>query len=128
MTRRLRLLAIAGATLAAATAATAATLLHDLTGKWAFAVVTENGTGYPTVTFKQEGEKLTGTYDSRTLGLRNFTGSVKGDSVVFALSGGSDASMVLTYSARIVTADSLNGMVDFAGQGGASFTATRIKQ
>ena len=31
----------------------------DVTGKWAFAVTTENGTGYPTVTLKQEGEKLT---------------------------------------------------------------------
>lgn len=129
MSRLPRLLTLGLAALAlAASTALAAVAAHDLTGRWRFAVVTDNGTGYPTITFKQEGEKITGTYDSQTLGLRNIVGSVKGDSVVFNLSAGSDASMVLTYSAAIVTADSLNGRVDFAGQGGATFTATRIKQ
>ncbi len=124
-TRRAGLLALAALALAASTATAA--LLHDLTGTWKAAVVTDNGTGYPTITLKQDGEKITGTYDSPTLGLRNITGKVVGDSLHFSLSAGQDASMVLTYSAAIVTADSLNGAVDFAGQGGAKFTAVRQK-
>jgi hypothetical protein len=32
----------------------------DLTGKWVFDVKTDAGTGTPTGTFKQDGEKLTG--------------------------------------------------------------------
>lgn len=110
-----------------ASTALAATILHDLSGKWKAAVVTDNGTGYPTITLKQEGEKISGTYDSPTLGVRSITGKVVGDSLFFSLSAGQDASMVLTYSAAIVTADSLNGAVDFAGQGGARFTAVRQK-
>ncbi len=124
-TRRAGLLALAALALAASTATAA--FLHDLTGTWKAAVVTDNGTGYPTITLKQDGEKITGTYDSPTLGLRNITGKVVGDSLHFSLSAGQDASMVLTYSAAIVTADSLNGAVDFAGQGGAKFTAVRQK-
>jgi hypothetical protein len=36
--------------------------------------------------------------------------------------------VVLTYAAHIVTPDSLNGFVDFAGQGGANFTGRREKK
>lgn len=35
--------------------ALAAVAFHDLTGTWDFEVVTENGTGTPTVRLKQEG-------------------------------------------------------------------------
>ena len=34
----------------------------DVTGKWAFTVETAAGPGTPTMTFKQDGEKLTGHY------------------------------------------------------------------
>jgi hypothetical protein len=124
---RARSLAIALLALVSTTAV-AATLAHDVTGKWTFRVVTPNGTGTPTVTFKQEGEKLTGTYVSNAMGSRTLEGSVKGDSLSFVLSmPQAGEGIVLTYSARIVTADSLNGAVDFAGQGGAEFTAVRQK-
>lgn len=126
---RIGLVAAALLTLAAGSAV-AATLAHDVTGKWTFRVVTPNGTGTPTVTLKQEGEKLSGTYESNALGSRTLTGSVKGDSLSFVLSpaGSGSEGILLTYSAHIVTADSLKGAVDFAGQGGAEFTATRQKQ
>jgi len=50
----------------------------DVTGTWAFEVQTEAGTGTPQVTFKQDGEKLTGVYSSQLLGELELTGSVKG--------------------------------------------------
>ncbi len=102
---------------------------HGLTGKWTFTVVTANGTGTPTVTLKQEKDgKLTGSYESNALGSRTLDGRVYGDSMSFVLSmSGAGEGVVLTYAAKIVTADSLDGYVDFAGQGGAEFTAKRQK-
>lgn len=102
---------------------------HDVTGKWTFTVVTGNGTGTPTVTLKQDKDnKLTGTYESNALGSRTLDGRVWGDSMSFVLSmTGAGEGVVLTYAAKIVTPDSLDGYVDFAGQGGAEFTAKRQK-
>jgi hypothetical protein len=110
-----------------ASAAVAAIIAHDLTGTWAFAVVTENGTGTPTVKLKQEGTTLTGTYESRMLGVRSLKGSVKGDSVFFDLTPGGDANVVLSFAGVVVDADHLKGLVDFGGMGGASFTGERQK-
>lgn len=108
-----------------ATLATAAAL-HDLTGRWMLAVVTDNGTGYPVLQIRQEGDKISGTYTSNAMGSRSITGTVRGDTVSFTLSASAGGEgVVLTYTARIVTADSLNGLVDFAGMGGASFTGRR---
>jgi hypothetical protein len=103
--------------------------VHDLTGRWTLTVVTSNGTGTPTVEFKQEGEKLTGTYQSNAMGNRTLEGTVVGDTMRFELSmsGGGGEGVVLTYIARIVTADSLNGYVDFGGMGEAALTGTRVR-
>jgi hypothetical protein len=102
--------------------------VHDLTGRWILAVVTENGTGTPSIEFKQEGEKLTGTYVSNAMGTRTLEGTVKGDTMRFVLSASMGGEGVtLTYIARIVTADSLNGFVDFGGMGSATLTGRRQK-
>lgn len=100
--------------------------LHDLTGRWQLAVVTDNGTGYPVLDLKQEGDKVSGSYTSNAMGVRSITGTVYGDTLSFVLSpSGAGEGMVLTYTARIVTPDSLDGYVDFAGQGGAKFSGAR---
>ncbi len=104
----------------------AAAVLHDLTGRWQLAVVTDNGTGYPVLEIRQEGERVTGTYTSNAMGNRTISGTVRGDTLTFVLSAsGAGEGVVLTYTARIVTPDSLNGSVDFAGMGGATFTGRR---
>jgi hypothetical protein len=107
--------------------ALAAAVFHDLTGTWDFEVVTENGTGTPTVRLKQEGDKLTGTYESRMMGVRSITGAVKGDSINFTLGTSGESTVVMTYAGRIIDADHLAGTVDFGGMGGATFTGTRKK-
>ena len=123
MSRRMLLAAL----LVVAFAATAtAAVLHDLTGRWQLAVVTDNGTGYPILELKQEGDRVTGSYTSNAMGARTISGRVYGDTLSFTLSpSGAGEGMVLTYTARIVTPDSLNGYVDFAGQGGARFAGAR---
>ncbi len=56
----------------------------DNIGRWLFAVETSAGSGMPTVTLKQDGEKLTGHYSSQQLGEADLTGTVKGHAVSFA--------------------------------------------
>lgn len=110
-----------------ASVAAATVALHDLTGTWAFEVVTENGTGTPTVKLKQDGLAITGTYESRMMGVRALKGSVKGDSIKFELAPGGEAQVVLSFAGVVVNADRLEGTVDFGGMGGATFNGTRQK-
>ena len=44
---------------------TVAAQATNVTGKWKLTLETQGGTGTPTVTLKQEGEALTGTYNGR---------------------------------------------------------------
>lgn len=97
----------------------------DLSGKWEFAVVTENGTGTPTVVLKQDGEKLTGTYESSRMGVREIEGTVKGTAVRFVLKGGGDGAPTLTFIGTVVDKDNLKGELDMGGMGSASFTGRR---
>lgn len=109
-------------TFVAAASVAVAQTLADVTGKWAFSVITENGTGTPTVVLKQEGEKLTGTYESSRMGVRNIEGTIKKDSLRFALKGGE---VELTFVGVVVDKDNLRGVLDMGGQGNAAFTAVR---
>lgn len=121
-----RRLIAAVAVLAALATTAAAAALHDLSGRWMLAVVTDNGTGYPTLELKQDGDKITGSYTSNAMGNRSISGNVRGDTLSFTLSAsGAGEGVVLTYTARIIGTDSLNGTVDFAGMGGATFTGKR---
>ena len=98
----------------------------DLTGKWMFEVQTDAGTGTPTVTFKQDGEKLTGHYSSQTLGEADLTGTVKGQNVNFTFTAdlGGQAAPV-TYAATIVSKDALKGTIDIGGLATGTFTGKR---
>jgi hypothetical protein len=122
-----RILAVAAASLVALSSpvAAAARWAVDLTGNWAFEVVTENGTGMPTVTMAQKGDSLTGTYTSGRMGTLPFKGVVKGQTFTFAVNTSGGAT--LTFNGTIVDADHVKGDVDFGGQGGAAFSGTRTK-
>ena len=98
----------------------------DLTGKWLFTVETEAGTGTPTVTLKQDGEKLTGHYSSATLGEAELTGTVKGQDLNFTFDAdlGGQAARV-TYAAKIENKDSMKGTIDIAGLATGTFTGKR---
>jgi hypothetical protein len=121
-----RLVAVAAASLIAistAVAAAAQRLAVDLTGKWTFEVVTENGTGTSAVAMTQQGDSLTGTYTSGRMGTLPFKGLVQGQTFTFAAntSGGT----TFTFHGSIVDADHIKGDLDFGGQGGATFSGTR---
>jgi hypothetical protein len=93
----------------------------DLTGTWIFNVETDQGGGTPTVTFKQEGEKLTGTYTG-LFGELPITGTLKGQAIVFKF-GSADAGEI-TYTGTVENNSSMKGTVDIPGIAG-TFTAKR---
>jgi hypothetical protein len=98
----------------------------DVTGKWLFNVQTDAGTGTPTVTFKQDGEKLTGHYSSQTFGEQDLTGSVKGQDLRFTFSADLQGnSVVVTYTGKVESKDSIKGSVDIGGLAQGTFTAKR---
>ena len=116
------LFAIAVASMAAVSLS-AQRLAATLSGNWAYEVVTENGTGMPTVVMTQTGDSLTGSYTSGRMGTLPFKGSVKGQTFTFAVNTSGGAT--LTFHGTIVDADHVKGDVDFGGQGGATFSGTR---
>jgi hypothetical protein len=98
----------------------------NLTGTWLFTVETSAGTGTPTVTLKQDGEKLTGHYSSQTLGEADLTGTVKGQSVNFTFDGNVQGTSVpVTYAATVESKDAMKGTIDIGGAVGGTFTGKR---
>src|SRR3954470_2567602 len=56
----------------------------SIAGQWQFTVELAIGTGRPLVTFKQDGEKITGTYEGR-YGKSTLEGTVKENVVQFTV-------------------------------------------
>lgn len=98
----------------------------DITGAWIFAV--DTGTiGTPTVTFKQDGEKLTGHYSSATLGEADLTGTLKGQDLAFSFSADLQGTAVpVVYKGTVSSNDAMKGTIDVAdGAATGTFTAKR---
>jgi len=98
----------------------------DISGTWIFEVQTDAGTGTPTVTLKQDGEKLSGHYSSQTLGEADLTGTVKGNDVTFNFMADLQGNAVpVTYKATIESATSMKGTIDIGGLAGGTFTGKK---
>ena len=97
----------------------------DVTGKWLFTVETSAGGGTPTITLKQDGDKLTGHYTGQ-LGESDLTGTVKGQEVTFTFAVEVQGTrLVCTYAGNVENKDSLKGTVKIAPLGDGTFTARR---
>jgi hypothetical protein len=98
----------------------------DVTGAWAFEVQTEAGTGTPLVTFKQDGEKLTGHYSSSVLGEAELSGSIKGTAIEFTVAASVQGNAIsVTFTGTVDDANAMKGKVSFAGLGEGTFTGKR---
>lgn len=97
----------------------------SVSGIWDFEVVTENGTGFPTVQLIQMADSLSGFYNSDRMGSRPLVGVARGDSIVFQLATDPSAGVIMTFSGIVRSDGTLAGIVDFGGMGGATFTARR---
>lgn len=116
MTRRLfSCLLLALATLSAA----------DISGTWDGAVETGAGSGNPTFVFKQDGEKLTGTYTG-ALGEAKVVGTVKADAIefVFDVAPQGDKIQVI-YKGKIKSATEMAGTLSVPGLAEGTWTAKK---
>ncbi|MGH9199923.1 MAG: hypothetical protein ACRD2A_01655 [Vicinamibacterales bacterium] len=96
----------------------------NVTGEWAFTVQTDQGGGNPAMTFKQDGEKLTGKYNGQ-LGTADLAGTVKGNAIHFTFTidvQGQNAPV--TYDGT-VEKNTMKGKMDIAGMVNGTFTATK---
>ena len=100
----------------------------DLTGRWAFSVVYEGGSGSPTVTMTQKGDSLFGRYISQAFGELDFKGTIKAKEFTFwvTTSAGGDP-FTMTFTGTVEGTDTVKGSVELGGNGSATFTGTRQK-
>ena len=96
-----------------------------MSGKWNFQVNLDAASGSPTFTFKQDGEKLTGTYAGQ-LGSAKVSGAVKGDSIDFSFEAEYGGDKIRAhYSGKIESATKMSGAVDYAGLSKGTWTAEK---
>jgi hypothetical protein len=96
----------------------------NVTGEWTFDVQTDQGGGTPTITFKQDGEKLTGKYAGQ-LGNADLTGTVKGSAIHFTFTIDAQGQQApVTYDGT-VEKNTMKGKLDIAGMVNGTFTATK---
>jgi hypothetical protein len=96
----------------------------NVTGDWTFSVTTDQGTGTPTLTFKQDGEKLTGKYNGQ-LGAADLTGTVKGGAIHFTFTLDIQGQQApVTYDGT-VEKDTMKGTMNIAGMVNGTFTGTK---
>jgi hypothetical protein len=97
----------------------------DVAGSWAITVETGQGTGTPSVTFKQDGEKLTGTYSSQVFGEQSVTGTVKGNAITFQFTASIEGNSVTVVYSGAVDKDTMKGKVVLGDFGEGTFTAKK---
>ena len=95
----------------------------DVTGDWDFTVETSEGSGNPSFSFKQDGERLTGKYKG-LFGEADLTGTVKGDKIEFSFKVSGQTEGVITYSGT-TDGKTMKGKVDLAGAAEGTFTGKR---
>jgi hypothetical protein len=96
----------------------------NVTGEWLFDVSTDQGSGTPTITFKQDGEKLTGKYAGQ-LGNADLTGTLKGNAIKFTFTIDAQGQQAPVTYEGTVEKNTMKGKLDIAGMATGTFTATK---
>jgi len=96
----------------------------DVTGTWSFQVESAAGTGTPTMTFKQDGEKLSGHYSGQ-LGEAPLAGTLKGTAIEFTIDVSVQGTDVHILYSGTVEKDSMKGKVKLGDFGEGTFTAKK---
>ena len=99
----------------------------NVAGKWNISLELESITGHPVVLLKQDGEKLTGTYEGR-YGQSELKGSIKEKDIEFAVTLVAEGMQTQGVFAGKVNGDTMSGNVSFEGAGDGTWSATRAKQ
>ncbi len=91
-------------------------LAADVSGTWQFTVETSQGSGSPTVVLRQQGEQLTGTFNSQIFGEVKLTGTVKGNAIEFAFEGDAGGQAIkVSYKGTIESPTAMKGTAVYAG-------------
>jgi hypothetical protein len=96
----------------------------DVTGTWAVQVETPAGSGTPTMTFKQDGGKLSGHYSGQ-LGEAELTGTVKGNAVEFSFDVAPEGNALHIVYSGTAEKDSMKGKVTLGDVAQGTFTAKK---
>src|SRR5438874_2554153 len=100
----------------------------DVTGTWAFSIELPNISATPTVVFKQDGESLTGEYQSQQYGGFPLKGTMKGNTIDFGFEMAIDGNALsVSYSGTVVDKDTMKGEMSYGGLADGTFTAARKK-
>jgi hypothetical protein len=99
----------------------------DMTGEWAFEVQTDAGTGSPTFSLKQNGDKVSGKYKG-LLGEADVTGTVSGKTFKLTFSGDAQGTTInVSYDGEFESATSVKGKMDMGGMASGTFTGKKVK-
>ena len=126
MLSRIRIFAVVAMAILFVCGASGQAAKVDITRTWAFTIMSDTGVGTPTVTFKQDGEKLTGHYSSMLVGEADLTGTVKGQAIEFTVRadlGGMP--FEFKFIGTVENKDSVKGKLDSGDFGGGTFTGKR---
>jgi hypothetical protein len=122
--KKLALLVLGVALVAAPTFAQNAAKPANITGAWEMTVETPQGTMVITANYKQDGDTLTGNHVSE-MGEAALKGTVKGNDIEYTLTldmGGQQMSIV--HKAK-VDGDTMTGSADIEGMGSITFKCKR---
>ena len=95
-------------------------------GKWNAALQLESINSRPTLTFKQDGGKITGTYEGY-YGASPLEGVVKEKEISFTVTMTIEGSKVSGYFSGEIDGDTMGGKVEFEGAGNGTWSAVRAK-
>jgi hypothetical protein len=95
-------------------------------GKWNVLLQLESITGHPVLTLKQDGEKLSGTYEGR-YGPSALEGEVKENRIAFVVSFSAEGTTTTGVFQGTVDGNSMGGKVEFEGAGSGTWSAVRAK-
>jgi len=96
----------------------------DITGVWNGTLELESVSGHPTLTFKQEGEKVTGTYEGR-YGASPLEGTLKDKALHFVITINAEGIQTSGTFDGSVDGDKMSGRVRFDSGGEGTWYATR---
>jgi hypothetical protein len=98
----------------------------DVAGTWLLNVETAAGSGTPTFTFRQDGEKLEGDYEG-TFGKAKVVGTIKGNDITFGFDADAQGTQLKIEYKGTVDKDTMKGTVKLGDLGEGTFTGNRKK-
>ena len=99
----------------------------DITGVWDTIIESPQGAMNVTTTFKQDGEKVTGTQASQ-MGEIAIEGTITGADLKFGMTIDMGGQTMAVAFAGKVEGDAMSGVFDFGGMGSGSWSAKKQKK